>query len=200
MNLNRDNRPSLEQIERELARRNRISRRFKALRITMTIFLVVIAIAVLAATYFIPVLRVSGTSMEPELNQGDVVVVLKSDHMEQGDIVAFYYNNKILLKRIIAGEGDSVDIDSLGNVYVNGTLLKEDYAKYKGEGKCDITFPYQVPEDSWFVLGDNRSTSTDSRTEAIGCVKKEDILGKVFVRIYPLNKVGIMSEWIMTAR
>lgn len=191
--MTREERPTIEQIERELARRDKISRYFKALRISLVVLLVVIAIAVLAATLWIPMLRVSGISMTPSLKQDDIVVVLKKSNFECGEIMAFYYNNKILLKRVIAGAGDYVEMDEEGNVFVNGKQIEEPYVTDKGEGECDISFPYQVPENSWFVLGDHRNTSIDSRSAEIGCIKQEDVLGKVFLRIYPLEDISIIE-------
>lgn len=190
--MTREERPTIEQLERELARRDRISRYIKSLKMTLLILLVVGAIAVLAATLWVPMLRVSGTSMTPELNQDDVVIVLRKSEFKCGEVVAFYYHNKILLKRVIAGEGDWVDIDEEGNVYVNDILLEEPYAVNKEEGQGDITYPYQVPEDSWFVLGDHRNTSVDSRSSEIGCIKNEDMLGSVFLRIYPFHKITFL--------
>lgn len=187
--MTREDRPTLEQIECELSRRDTVSRYARAFRMTIVVLILVVAVSILVATLWLPVLRVSGTSMTPALNEDDIVVVVKSSDFECGEIVAFYYNNKILLKRVIAGEGDWVDIDENGNVYVNDVLIEEPYAVDKGEGNCDIEFPYQVPEGCWFVLGDHRSTSIDSRSLEIGCVKNEDMLGKVFFRVYPVREM-----------
>lgn len=187
--MTRADRPTLEQIERELARRDTVSRYLRAFRITVFVIAFVAAISVLLATLYVPILKVSGSSMTPLLNQDELVVVLKSQKFETGEVVAFYYNNKILLKRVIAGEGDFVDIDDSGNVYVNDVLIDEPYAVDKGSGECDIEFPYQVPDGSWFVLGDHRSTSIDSRSTQVGTIKDEDMLGKVFMRIYPFGKL-----------
>ena len=187
--LTRADRPTLEQIERELARRDSVSRYTKAFTITMVVLIVAVALAVPVATLWPSVIRVTGISMTPNLNPDEIVVALKSDEFECGDIVALYYNNKILLKRVIAGEGDVVDFDSEGNVYVNDILIDEPYAVDKGEGECDVEFPYQVPENCWFVLGDHRSTSVDSRSTTVGCIKDEDVLGKIFLRIYPFKEI-----------
>lgn len=186
--MTRADRPTLDQIKKELVRRDRMSRYTKALKITLVALVFVISISVLLAVLWIPVLRVTGTSMTPHLEEGDIVVIRKTSKFETGEIIAFYYNNKILLKRVIAGAGDVVDMDKQGNVYVNNNKIDEPYAVDKGKGKCDIEFPYQVPEDSWFVLGDHRSTSIDSRSDEIGCIKQEDVMGKLFFRIYPFKK------------
>lgn len=186
--MTRSDRPTLDQIEKELVRRDRLSRYTKALKITLVALVFVISISVLLAVLWVPVLRVIGTSMTPHLEENDIVVIRKTSKFKTGDIIAFYYNNKILLKRVIAGAGDVVDMDKDGNVYVNNVKIEEPYAVDKGKGECDIEFPYQVPEDSWFVLGDHRSTSIDSRSDEIGCIKQEDVMGKLFFRIYPFKK------------
>lgn len=186
--MTRADRPTLDQIKKELVRRDRMSRYTNALKITLVALVFVISISVLLAVLWIPVLRVTGTSMTPHLEEGDIVIIRKTSNFKTGNIIAFYYNNKILLKRVIAGAGDVVDMDKDGNVYVNNSKIDEPYAVDKGKGKCDIEFPYQVPEDSWFVLGDHRSTSIDSRSDEIGCIKQEDVIGKLFFRIYPFKK------------
>ena len=186
--MTRADRPTLDQIKKELVRRDRMSRYTNALKITLVALVFVISISVLLAVLWIPVLRVTGTSMTPHLEEGDIVIIRKTSNFKTGNIIAFYYNNKILLKRVIAGAGDVVDMDKDGNVYVNNSKIDEPYAVDKGKGRCDIEFPYQVPEDSWFVLGDHRSTSIDSRSDEIGCIKQEDVIGKLFFRIYPFKK------------
>lgn len=186
--MTRADRPTLDQIKKELVRRDRMSRYTNALKITLVALVFVISISVLLAVLWIPVLRVTGTSMTPHLEEGDIVIIRKTSNFKTGNIIAFYYNNKILLKRVIAGAGDVVDMDKDGNVYVNNSKIDEPYAVDKGKGRCDIEFPYQVPEDSWFVLGDHRSTSIDSRSDEIGCIKQEDVMGKLFFRIYPFKK------------
>ena len=190
--MTRADRPTLEQVERELARRDTVGRRLKTARIVAAVLVVVTAVAVLLATLWLPVLKVSGTSMSPSLDQGDVVVVVRGSGFDSGDIVAFYYNNKILLKRVIAGAGDWVDFDSDGNVYVNNVKIDDPYAVGKGEGECDVEFPYQVPEGNWFVLGDNRSSSVDSRSSQVGCVKDDDVIGRVIIRIYPIGEISAL--------
>lgn len=186
--MTRADRPTLDQIKKELVRRDRMSRYTNALKITLVALVFVISISVLLAVLWIPVLRVTGTSMTPHLEEGDIVIIRKTSNFKTGNIIAFYYNNKILLKRVIAGAGDVVDMDKDGNVYVNNSKIDEPYAVDKGKGKYDIEFPYQIPEDSWFVLGDHRSTSIDSRSDEIGCIKQEDVIGKLFFRIYPFKK------------
>lgn len=181
--------PDVEQIEAEL-KRERYKRRYRrALRSTFYTLLVVAAIAVLVATLWLPVLQVYGSSMAPLLEDGEIVVLLKSGSFAQGDVVVFYYNNKILVKRVIAMSGDWVDIGDDGTVYVNGEALEEPYLEEKAFGGCDIELPYQVPEGRLFVLGDRRSVSADSRSAAVGCVTEEQIIGKLAFRVWPLNKI-----------
>ncbi len=159
------------------------------MRSTIYTLVVVAAVSVLVATLWLPVLQIYGNSMTPVLTDGDIVVSLKSRDFKQGDILVFYYNNKILVKRVIAMAGDWVDIDENGVVYVNGEELEEPYLEERSLGQCDIELPYQVPDGKLFVMGDHRSVSADSRSTAIGCVAEEQIVGKLALRIWPLNEI-----------
>lgn len=182
--------PSLEELEKEAARIRHRKKYRATLRSTVSILTVVAAAAVLVATLWLPVLQIYGTSMTPNLEMGDIVLSVKGNDFEAGDIVAFYYNNKILVKRVIAGPGDWVDIDENGTVYINGQELEEPYLEEKDLGETNIEYPYQVPEKRWFVMGDHRATSMDSRTKAIGPVSEEQIVGKLVARFWPLSKFG----------
>ena len=142
------------------------------------------------ATLLLPVLRIYGSSMTPSLYEGDIVVSVKEMSFDRGDIISFYYNNKILVKRVIAFEGEWVNIDEDGNVYVNGALLDEPYVKEKAFGECDITLPYQVPDGRVFVMGDHRTTSVDSRSSTVGCVFEEQVVGRILYRVWPLSQMG----------
>jgi signal peptidase I len=182
--------PAIPQLEAEL-KRERYHQRFKrTLRSTIFVLVTVAAAAVLVATLLLPVLRIYGTSMAPTLNDGEIVLSLKSGNFETGDVIAFYYNNKILVKRVIAGPGDWVDIKDDGTVYVNNVELDEPYVVEKAYGECNIEFPYQVPESRVFVMGDHRSVSIDSRNTSIGCVSEEQIVGRLVMRIWPLTDMG----------
>lgn len=161
-----------------------------SIKSTTNTLIVVAAIVILVAMLFLPVLRIYGQSMNNTLENGELVVSLKGAKFETGDVVAFYYNNNVLVKRVIANAGDWVDIDLDGNVYVNQHQLDEPYIKEKSYGEPNIDFPYQVPEDRIFVLGDNRAVSVDSRSTSIGCVSSEQIVGKIVFRIWPLNHIG----------
>lgn len=164
--------PEVPELEREL-KRERYKRRYRrTLKSTIYALITVAAVAVLVATLWLPVLEIYGSSMTPTLNNGQIVLSLKTGELETGQIVAFYYNNKILVKRVIAQSGDWVNIDAEGNVYVNGELLSEPYLADKALGECDIEMPYQVPEERVFVMGDHRSTSVDSRSTTVGCVSE----------------------------
>ncbi|MCD7739021.1 MAG: signal peptidase I [Lachnospiraceae bacterium] len=182
--------PSEEAVAAERKRLQYQKKYRRTLRTTVYSLIVVAAVAVLVATMFLPVLQVSGSSMEPTLSDDDVIILLKTGNFETGDLISFYYQNKLLLKRVIGGPGDVIDIDEEGNVTVNGELLDEPYVTDKALGECDITFPYQVPENRYFVLGDNRATSIDSRSTAVGCIEKEQIVGKVVMRIFPLRRLS----------
>lgn len=185
--------PEIEQIQAELNRVKYHSRYRAVLRSTIYSLIVVAAIAVLVATVWMPVLQIYGTSMTPTLNEGEIVVSLKGSSFEQGDLVAFYIGNKILVKRCIAGPGQWVNIDEDGNVYVDGELLDEPYLTEKALGNCNIELPYQVPEARYFCMGDHRATSADSRSSEIGCVSEEQIVGKIVFRVWPLNKFGAIE-------
>lgn len=148
------------------------------------------ALSVLVATLLLPVLQIYGTSMTPTLTEGDIVLSVKSNNFKRGDIIAFYYNNKILVKRVIAGPSEWVNMDEDGRVYVNDNLLEEKYIDEFYYGECDIEFPYQVPGDSYFVMGDHRETSLDSRNSLIGPISNENIVGKIIFTIWPLKHFG----------
>ena len=182
--------PSLEQMEQEIARLKYKKSYGSALRGTLYSLAVVAAIAILVATLWMPVLQITGASMEPTLVDGPFVVVLKNDDFVPGDITAFYYNNKILIKRVIASAGNWVDIDADGNVAVNGIQLEEPYIQEKSLGECNIELPYQVPDGKVFVMGDDRAISLDSRTTAVGSISKEQVLGQVVFRVWPLKEFG----------
>ena len=182
--------PTTEQLEGELKRVRYKSRYRSVLRSTIYSLITVAAIAVLIATLWLPVLQVYGNSMTPALQNGEIIFTVKVSEFEPGDIISFYYNNKILIKRVIARSGEWVNMDADGNVYVNETLLDEPYLDEKAFGDCNIELPYQVPEGRVFVMGDHRSTSVDSRNSAVGCVAQEQIVGKILFRVWPLEKFG----------
>jgi signal peptidase I len=177
-------------MERELQRIRYRSSYAKTLRSTIGILITVAAVAVLIATLLLPVLQIYGTSMANTLMDGDIVVSVKEKNLKRQDVVAFYYNNKILVKRVIASAGEWVDIDEDGTVTVDGEVLEEPYLMDKALGECDITFPYQVPEGRYFVMGDHRSVSVDSRSTTVGCVSEEQIVGKLVFRLWPLASFG----------
>lgn len=131
--------------------------------------------------------------MSPTLEHDEIVVLLKSRDFKRGDLIGFYYQGKILLKRIIALPGDTIVLDADGNVYINGELLDEPYVTEKSLGDCDLDFPYEVPGDGYFVMGDQRSNSVDSRNSVIGAVSGEDIIGRVFIRVWPFSRMGIVT-------
>ena len=185
--------PQLEMLEKEV-KREQYRRRFKRLlRSTTNALSVVAAVAALIATLLLPVLEIAGTSMEPSLNDGDIVLLVKTDKLETGDLCAFYYSNKILIKRIIAVPGDYIWIESDGTVFLNGNELDEPYVSEKSLGECDVEFPYQVPENAYFMMGDHRETSIDSRSTVIGCVPQDQIIGKILCKFWPLKEFAWMA-------
>ena len=182
--------PSMEQVEQERDRLRHRRRYGKTLKGTVALLVVVAAVAVLVATLWTPVLRIYGSSMSPTLTEGQIVVAVKGSDFKTGDTCALWYGNKLLVKRVIAGPGSWVDIDDSGNVYVDGALVDEPYLKEKARGDCSVDLPLQVPESKWFVLGDNRPISADSRNSALGCVSSDFIVGKIVFCIWPLNQFG----------
>lgn len=184
--------PSLTEIQRERKRIRRKDYYKQALRGTVAVLVVVAAVAVLIATLFLPILQISGDSMSPTLEHDEIVLLLKTKKFDRGDLIGFYYQGKILLKRVIALPEDEVAIDADGNVYVNGELLEEPYVTDKGLGDCDLEFPYKVPGTSYFVMGDRRSNSVDSRNSVVGSIPQEDIIGKVFIKVWPFSRFGFV--------
>lgn len=184
---------SVGEIQTELKReRNRVRYR-RILRSTVYALILVAAVAVLIASLILPVLQIAGTSMEPTLNNGEIVVLLKTRNLKRGELCGFSYSNKILIKRVIGLPGDVIVIDAEGTVFVNGEALDEPYISEKGLGECDIEFPFEVPEESYFLMGDHRATSIDSRSTVIGCVDREQIVGKIFLKVWPLKKFSFVK-------
>lgn len=185
--------PSLEVLEAELKKEQYKSDYSRVLRSTVFSLLVVAAAAALIAVLLLPVLQISGTSMTETLQDRDIVVAINSSKYKTGDIIAFYYNNNILIKRVIAGPGDWVNIDEEGNVYVNEVKLDEPYIKEKALGECNIELPYQVPDKKCFVMGDHRATSIDSRNSSVGCIGNDAVIGKIMIRVWPLSSISIIK-------
>lgn len=182
-----------EQLEAERTRLQYRKRYYRIMRSTLSTLITVAAVAVLVATLWMPVLKIYGASMSPTLTDGEIILSRKTSKFVPGDIVAFYYNNKILVKRVIGRAGDWIDIDEEGTVYVNQIELKEPYLTEKALGECDIELPYQVPDGRIFVMGDHRSVSVDSRSSAIGCISQEQIVGRITFRIWPLKRLGVLK-------
>lgn len=185
--------PTVEQLEAEIKRVNHKKRYRTVLKSTVYTLITVAAIAVLVATLWLPVLQIYGSSMYPTLQDGEIIFSVKTAEFEPGDIVAFYFNNKILIKRVIAGPGDWVNMAKDGTVSVNGEVLEEPYLTETAYGDTDIELPYQVPDGKIFVMGDHRATSVDSRNTAVGCVAQEQVVGKILFRVWPLNQMGVVE-------
>ena len=182
-----------EIIEKELKREVYKSKYLKVLKSTGLTLIVVVSFAAIIATLVMPVLQISGNSMSPTFQNGEIVLSLKKNDYKQGDIIAFYHGNKILIKRVIAKSGDWVDIDKDGNVYVNNKKVEEKYIDNIAYGNTDIKLPYQVPDNKYFVLGDDRENSIDSRNTQIGSIDKNDIVGKITLKVWPLTKFKIIN-------
>lgn len=184
---------SNEEVKEELSRLKERERYLKKVQKTLSILVVVAAISVLVATLWMPVLKIYGSSMDPTLENGQIVVSIKTKKLKSGDVVAFWQGNKLLVKRVIASPGQKLDIDVNGKVFVDGKAISESYLDSESLGNTDIDFPHQVEESRWFCMGDNRESSIDSRSAVIGDISKEQIEGKVLFSVWPLNKIGIVK-------
>ena len=182
--------PTSGQIEKAIAKEQYSRKYKKVLKSTLSSLIVVAAIAVLIATLALPVLQIQGSSMEPTLNDEEIVVLIKTPNMKRGQLCCFSYQNKLLIKRIIGVPGDTIRIDEKGFVYVNNELLDEPYIIDRALGECDVKFPFHVTENHYFILGDHRSTSIDSRSSVVGLVSADQIVGRIFFRIWPFEKMG----------
>ena len=183
--------PTKKQVETERKRYRRQKAYNKALSGTVYVLTIVAAVAVLIATLVLPVLQIEGTSMEPTLQNGDVVLLMKTTRFNHGDLCGFTWNNKLLIKRVVGVPGDWIEIDTDGTVYLNGEKLDEPYEQQKAFGECDLEFPFQVPQEQYFVIGDMRESSIDSRNTMIGCIPKDQIVGKVFLRVWPFKSISV---------
>ncbi|MBR5411146.1 MAG: signal peptidase I [Clostridia bacterium] len=182
-----------KKTEKKAERRKYRRRLLRVVKHVVGTLLVVAAVSVLIAVLMLPVLRIYGTSMAPTLSEDELVLSVKGNDFETGDVIAFYYNNKILVKRVIAQAGQWVNIDSEGTVYVDNVAIDEPYVDEKAFGECDIELPYQVPEGRVFVMGDHREVSVDSRNTAIGCVAEEQIVGRIVYTIWPFTSFGFVK-------
>ena len=181
--------PTKKQVETERKRYRRKKAYGKALRGTIYVLTIVAAVAVLISTLVLPVLQIEGTSMEPTLTNGDIVLLTKTTRFERGDLCGFTWNNKLLIKRVIGLPGEWIEIDADGVVYVNGEPLDEPYIQTFAKGECDLELPFQVPPEQYFVMGDMRESSVDSRNTLVGCIQKDQIVGKVFFRVWPFKSI-----------
>ena len=183
--------PTKKQVETERKRYRRQKAYNKALSGTVYVLTIVAAVAVLIATLILPVLQIEGTSMEPTLTNGNIVLLAKTTRFERGELCGFTWNNKLLIKRVIGVPGDWIEIDTDGTIYLNGEKLEEPYVEQQAFGECDLEFPFQVPQEQYFVVGDMRESSIDSRNTLIGCIPKDQIVGKVFFRVWPFKNIKL---------
>ena len=182
--------PTKQQVETEQKRYRRQKAYNKALRGTVYVLTIVAAVAVLIATLVLPVLQIEGTSMEPTLSNGDILLLTKTPRFSRGELCGFTWNNKLLIKRVIGLPGDWIEIDTQGAIYLNGEKLEEPYVQELALGQCDLEFPYQIPDERYFLLGDHRETSVDSRSSVVGCVAMEQIVGRIVFSVWPVDQIG----------
>jgi len=185
--------PTTDELEKELTREKYKLKYKKTLKSTIYSLIIVISISSLLSTLLFPVLEIYGKSMNPTLSEGNIVLSVRKTNIKRGNIIAFYHNNKILIKRVIGVSSDWIDIDKKGNIYVNNILLEESYLKEKNKGESNIKYPYQVPEDTYFVLGDERLSSVDSRYKEIGTIHKDNVIGKIIFRLWPIKEIGLIK-------
>lgn len=185
--------PTKEELEEALTKEKYKLKYRKTLKSTIYSLIIVISVSSLLSTLLFPVLEIYGKSMNPTLSEGNIVLSFRKTNLKRGDIIAFYHNNKILIKRVIGVPSDWINIDKEGNVYVNNTLLEESYLKEKYKGESNIKYPYQVPEDTYFVLGDDRPSSIDSRVKEIGTIHKDNVIGKIIFRLWPIKEIGLLK-------
>ncbi|MBQ3795817.1 MAG: signal peptidase I [Butyrivibrio sp.] len=190
MSENQSAKPTIDELKKELKRVNNKKEYKRVLRNSIFVVVVVAALAVLISSFYVTVLKVTGDSMTPTLETGEIVIAQNSSSFEPGDLIAFYYNNKVLVKRVLGSPGDWINIDDDGLVSINGVTIEEDYVTDKSLEPTDLTFPYQVPENRFFVLGDHRNVSIDSRSTVVGCVTREQLIGKVVFRVFPFKSMG----------
>lgn len=179
-----------QQTGQHRRKKRRYAREF---RNTILVLLIAGGVIVLSAVFLIPVYRITGNTMEPTLKEGNIVVSIKTGSLKEGDLAAIRYNDKILIRRVIGLPGDQIEIDDSGTVKVNGEVLTEPYVSELSIGQTDLTYPYEVPEGEYFVMGDNRSVSIDSRNSAVGCIPEDKIAGKLVLRIFPLDEIETLS-------
>lgn len=182
-----------DEIQKELARLSGAPKKKNPIPTILRVLIVSAAIVVLIATFLTPVVKVTGSAMQPTLNNSDVSIAIKTTELDRGDVCCFYNNNNMFVRRVIGIPGDEINILEDGSVYVNGDPLNETYISEKALGDCDITLPFTVPENSYFVMGDNRPAAKDSRITEIGCVSVDRIVGKLIVTVWPVYSIGIVE-------
>mgnify|MGYP002509770300 FL=1 len=184
--------PPIEFLREELVREEARYSFRKTLWNIAVLLTAAAAVTALVTTRLFVLIQINGSSMAPTLVNGEIIFLRQTKKVEPGDMIGFYYGGRILLKRVIGIGGDQIEIDSEGNVYVNGGMIDEPYLAEKSPGKCDLEFPCEVPEGMVFVLGDNRAISVDSRIRSIGCVEENQIVGKTAFRVWPPDRMGVM--------
>ena len=185
-------RPTTEQLRAELERMSR-KRRGSVFGKILLILLLLILIAAAVGIILLPGFVIYGSSMEPSLEEGDIVISWPFTEIDNGDLVAFRYGERVLVKRVIASGGDSVEIKDDGSVHRNGFTLYEPYATLSPDGSTDLEYPVTVPTGSYFVLGDNRGNSVDSRNSIIGFVNEDQVIGQISLQVWPLNKIRLFN-------
>ncbi len=185
--------PDPEQLLTEVRRETRSTMQFRGLTRLVYALAVLAAVLCIISLFWMPILEIYGSGMAPGLQAGDIVVARPEEAYERGDVVAVTCSGVIMVKRVIAVGGDTIDISTEGKVSVNGEALEETYVESPSLHPTDLAFPYEVPEGRFFLLGDNRGVSLDSRSMEVGCVAIEQINGRVLFRVWPIGRIGGMD-------
>ena len=165
------------------------------LKVFLILLLTVLVLAIGASVYMVMQYGyvVYGTSMAPSLVEGDLVLAIPKSLPVTGDLVSFNNGDRVLIKRAIGCPGDEISVSEDGRVTLNGIELNESYALFTEGDAGDVSYPLTVPEHFYFVMGDNRANSVDSRYSVLGMVSEQDINGRIFLRLWPMRRLQVFD-------